>query len=371
MTDLHQLTALEQATAIRSGEVGAVELTRACLDRIDTLNPHVGAFVTVAPETALAAAGEAERALRDGTAVSALHGVCTAIKDLNFVAGIPASFGSAAFVDVVPSFDDNVVALIRRSGMVITGKTSTAELGAACYTETEVAPPARTPWDTTKSAGGSSGGSGAAVGTALVPVAHGSDSAGSARIPASVCGVVGLKPSRGRISSGPVSGETTGLFTNGILARSTLDVAAMLDVLAVPMPGDPFALPRPSRSFLEQARSPSHPLRIGRFATPSNPDVPVAEQCTKAWDAASRLLESLGHEIEDIDNPFPPQTEHLFRTMFSTMGATVPLEPHQVELLQPLTAWLRSQGEQIKAIELTRAIAAAQQIGRGAARVPA
>ncbi|HEX6351898.1 amidase [Actinophytocola sp.] len=363
MTEPHELTAVEQAAAIRARELSPVELARHYLARIDKFDHQIGAFAAVARDAAINAAVDAERAIAEGVDVPPLHGVCTAIKDLNFVAGMPAAFGSAAFPGFVPDFDDNVTTLVRRANMVILGKTTTAELGAACYTETAVAPPARTPWDTTRSAGGSSGGAGAAVATGLVSLAHGSDSAGSVRIPASVCGLVGLKPSRGRISSGPLSGETTGLFANGVLARTVLDAATMLDALAVPMPGDPFALPA-EPGFADRARNFRGRLRIARFATPVIPDVVVDGECLEAWEATSRVLEALGHHVEDIPNPFPPDVRAVFRTLFSTGAATIPLEPAQVGALQPFTAWLREQGEQLSAVQLTRAVTAAQQISR-------
>ncbi|MCS7482454.1 amidase [Umezawaea endophytica] len=343
-----------------------MELTTHYLNRIEKINPLVGAFAAVAPEAALHAAEIAERSVLDGSDLSPLHGVCTAIKDLNFTAGMPAAFGSAAIPHFVPEVDDNVTSLARAAGMVILGKTTTAEFGAACYTETAVAPPARTPWDTTKSAGGSSGGAGAAVAAGLVSLAQGSDSAGSIRIPASACGLVGLKPSRGRVSAGPFSGEIIGLFTNGVLARTALDTATMLDALAVPMPGDPFALPAPGTGFAEQTATLSRPLRVARFARPVKEGVAVAPECVEAWEVASATLQSLGHRVEDVDCPFPPEVEAVFRTLFSVSVATVPLDPAQEQLLQPLTRWLRGQGETVSATQLTRTIATAQQMARRA-----
>ncbi|MFD8497762.1 amidase [Amycolatopsis sp. NPDC059657] len=366
MPELHDLTATEQATAIRRREVSPRELTAHYLDRIDKINPLVGAFSAVAPEAATEAAKVAERAILSGETLSPLHGVCTAIKDLNFTAGIPARFGSAAIPHFIPEHDDNVTSLVRAAGMVILGKTSTAEFGAACYTETAVAPPARTPWDTNKSAGGSSGGAGAAVAAGLVSLAQGSDSAGSIRIPASVCGVVGLKPSRGRVSSGPFSGEIIGLYANGVLARTALDTAAMLDALAVPMTGDPFSLPAPEISFVDQAAKAERPLRIARFSQPAKEGAPVAPECLDALEIASAALESLGHHVEEVECPFPPEIEPIFRTLFAVTVATVPLDSAQEQLLQPLTKWLRAQGELVSATQLTRTISAAQQMARRA-----
>jgi amidase len=200
MAALHDLTMLEQAAAIRGGEVSPVELVEHYLGRIDRLNDTVGAFVHVAPDLALAAAKEAERALSGGDELPPLHGVPTGIKDLYLTADMPTSFGSGAVAPVDLGIDEFVVTQIRRSGQISLGKTNTPELGAPCYTEPDNAPPARTPWDLDRSAGGSSGGAAAAVAAGLLPAAPGSDGGGSIRIPASVNGLFGVKTSRGRIS---------------------------------------------------------------------------------------------------------------------------------------------------------------------------
>src|SRR5204863_3048552 len=183
-------------------------------------------------------AKEAERVVTgtaDADGLPPLHGVPVAIKDLNLTAGIRTTLGSRLYADFVPPVDDHVVALLRRAGTISLGKTNTPEFGLPCYTENAVAPPARTPWNTELSAGGSSGGAAAAVAAGLVPFAQGNDGGGSVRIPASVCGLVGIKVSRGRVSNGPVGGDVTGLAWNGPLARTVRDAAAMLDAIAVPM----------------------------------------------------------------------------------------------------------------------------------------
>src|SRR3954447_16918576 len=204
--ELHDLTALEQGSAVRKGEVSTADLVEHYLDRIDRLSDSLGAFVTVTADAARASAPR-------GT--GPLAGVPTAIKDLNATRGVRTSFGSPIFADFVPDFDDEVVRRISEAGLVSLGKTSTPEFGSPCYTEPEGAPPAVTPWDPTRMAGGSSGGAASAVSAGLVPVAQGSDGGGSIRIPASCCGIVGLKPSRGRISGAPMYGDPIGLATNG------------------------------------------------------------------------------------------------------------------------------------------------------------
>ena len=243
MSELHDLTALEQGAAVRRGDVSPRELVEHYAARAD----EVGAFVTRTTEQALE---RADALLPVPEGAGPLHGVPTAIKDLNLTAGVRTTFGSAAYADFVPEMSDGVTLSIEGAGLVSLGKTNTPEFGSPCYTEPDVAPAAVTPWDRHRMAGGSSGGAAAAVAAGLVPVAQGSDGGGSIRIPASCCGLVGLKPTRGRISGWPMYGEVTGLATSGSLARSVRDAAALLDVLAGRRPGDPAWAPPPSSSFV-------------------------------------------------------------------------------------------------------------------------
>ncbi|MGH3445425.1 MAG: amidase, partial [Nocardioidaceae bacterium] len=201
MADLHQLTALQQGQAVSAGDVSPAEILEHYLARIERLSDDVGAFVTVTADAAR------ERAAGPVRGASPLAGVPTAIKDLNATAGVRTMFGSATMAGFVPEVSDEVVLRIERAGLISLGKTNTPEFGSPCYTEPDVAPPARTPYDLSRMAGGSSGGAAAAVAAGLVPVAHGSDGGGSIRIPASCCGLFGLKPSRGRISAAPMYGD--------------------------------------------------------------------------------------------------------------------------------------------------------------------
>ncbi len=216
------MTALELAASIADGQLSPVEVTDHYLDRIDRLNAQTGAFYTVTAELAkeqAAAAeelvGESRKAGDQAASLPPLTGVPIPIKDLNMVAGVRMTLGSTIFADTVAPEDDYVVAELRKAGIVITGKTATPEFGLPCYTETKIGPPARTPWDLSRSAGGSSGGAAAAVAAGLAPAAQGSDGGGSIRIPASVCGLFGIKPSRGRISGGPLMPDLSGLSTDG------------------------------------------------------------------------------------------------------------------------------------------------------------
>jgi amidase len=342
VSELHDLTALEQGAAIKAGEVSAAELVEHYLARIGRLDETLGAFVTVTPDRARDAA---RSVVPDGP----LAGVPTAIKDLNSTAGVRTTYGSELFADFVPDFSDELVLRIEAAGLVSLGKTNTPEFGSPCYTEPAVAPPAVTPWDTSRMAGGSSGGAAAAVAGGLVAVAQGSDGGGSIRIPASCCGLFGLKPTRGRISGSPMYGEVTGLATAGPLARSVRDAAALLDVMAGRAVGDPFWAPPEVRPFLDACDREPGRLRIARFAEPVIAATEVDSDCLRAWEDASRLLESLGHEVVDIEPPLPRDAVPVFETNWAVLTAlsTVNLPPEARGRLRPLTRWLGEWGERI------------------------
>ena len=301
VSELHDLTALEQGRAVRRREVSPLELVDHYLARAD----EVGAFVTLTPELARdrAAGLMTELSADEPAADEPLWGVPTAIKDLNMTAGVRTTFGSPVFADFVPEVSDAVTLAIESAGMVSLGKTSTPEFGSPCYTEPEGLPPAVTPWDRTRMAGGSSGGAAAAVAAGLVPLAQGSDGGGSIRIPASCCGLVGLKPSRGRISGHPMYGDPVGLGTSGPIARNVRDAAAMLDVLAGRRVGDPAWAPAPSSSFLSACDRDPGRLRIARFSTPLVADTAIDPECLRAYEDASALLVALGHDVEDVPPP--------------------------------------------------------------------
>jgi len=351
VSELHDLTALEQGDAVRRGEVSPRELVEHYAARVD----DVGAFVTPTPELALE---RADTLLPVPGDAGPLYGVPTAIKDLNLTAGVRTTFGSAAYADFVPEISDGVTLAIEGAGMVSLGKTNTPEFGSPCYTEPDVAPPAVTPWDRTRMAGGSSGGAAAAVAAGLVPVAQGSDGGGSIRIPASCCGLVGVKPTRGRISGWPMYGEITGLATAGPLGRTVRDAAALLDVLAGRRPGDPTWAPPPSTSFLDACEHEPGRLRIARFAEPVIADAEVDSECRSAWEQAAALLGSLGHDVEDLAVPMPRDAVPTFETCWAVLTALSPVTPEQEELLRPLTRWLGDWGRRVSGPEFGLALGA-------------
>jgi amidase len=363
VTELHELTALEQGDLVRRGEVSPVELADhhlSRIERLDSVADGVGAFVHVAADDARRRAREVAAIGPVGDGASPLAGVPTAIKDLNLTKGVPTEFGSPAFAGYVPQVSDAVTLAMDEAGLVSLGKTSTPEFGSPCYTEPEGRPPAVTPWDRTRMAGGSSGGAAAAVAAGLVPVAQGSDGGGSIRIPASCCGIVGLKPTRGRISGFPMYGDPIGLATAGSLARTVADAAALLDVLAGRRQGDPSWAPEPSGTFLDATRREPGRLRIGALVEPLIADVEVDPEVRAAFDATTTLLGDLGHLVEDVPVPLPRAAVADFETCWAVLTAlsVTPLAPEQRALIRPLTRWLGERGEAVSGPRFGLAIGA-------------
>jgi amidase len=370
MTDLHELSALELAAAYRRGDTAPTEAVDHFLDRVERFSDAVGAFVTVTADAAREAARTASERYRSGNVdgLPPLYGVPTGIKDLNLTAGVRTMLGSQAYAEFVPEMSDEVVRRIDAAGLISLGKTNTPEFGSPPYTEPDVAPPARTPYDLTRSAGGSSGGAGAAVAARLVPVAQGSDGGGSVRIPASVCGLVGFKPTRGRISQAPLYGDVSGLSTAGPLATTVRDAAALLDALAGRHPGDPaWAPPLPDgETYLSWCDRDPGRLRIARFATPTIGLGTVEAPVLEAYEAASDLLTRQGHEVVDVDAPMPPDIVPPFLTVWSVLSCGWPVAPQLESKLRPLTRWLREQGNATSAPAFTGALIGLRQAAAAA-----
>lgn len=369
MGELHDLSAVEQAAAIRDGSLSPVELTEHYLTRIERLDATLGAFITVTPETARKQAAEAEAeavaARREGRELPALHGVPVPVKDLNPVAGVRCTYGSAAFAEHVPEADDHVVTLLREAGTILLGKTNTPEFGLPCYTENKLAPPARTPWDLTRSAGGSSGGAAAAVAGGLAPIAQGSDGGGSIRIPSSVCGLFGIKPSRGRVSGGP-GHDVTGLSTNGPIARTVADAAALLDILSAPTPGNPYGAPSlpTGETFASYARREPGRLRVAALPEPPVPGVELHPDCREAHDSAAALLRDLGHQVDELELPSDRSIRDAFSAVWAVMGTTWPVDPEDEEKLMPLSRFLRAAGGQVGGTAFAQGIHTFRALGQ-------
>ncbi len=286
--DLCFAEAVELAELVRERKVSSPELVELYLERIDQLGPTLNAYVTVDADGARATAAQP----LDGP----FAGVPIAIKDLTETNGLRTTYSSKALADYVPSFDSAVVRRIREAGFVILGKTNTPELGTIGVTESELNGICRNPWDTSRTPGGSSGGAAAAVAAGLAPVAHGSDGGGSIRIPASCCGLVGLKPSRGRISSAPWPTGVFGFATHGPITRTVRDAAALLDVMRGNELGDDYVAPPPERPFADEALRQPQRLRIGIRMDPPV-DVPVDEACIEAVRRTADSLANLGHDV--------------------------------------------------------------------------
>jgi amidase len=337
-----------------------VQITAHYLDRMGRLNATVGAFFTITAELASEQAAEAEKAVAradDPAALPPLTGVPIPIKDLNMVAGVRQTLGSAVYADNVPEMDDYVYAALRAAGSVLTGKTATPEFGLPCYTETEVGPPARTPWDLNRSAGGSSGGAAAAVAAGLAPAAQGSDGGGSIRIPSSVCGLFGIKPTRGRISGAPLVPDLFGLGTDGPIARTVADAALLLDVMTGNQPGDMYTLPPlpAGETFLGYASRQPGRLRIGRTMRHPIGDGTVHPDCAAAYQDASELLASLGHEVVELDSPFGPDLVPPFEVLWYAHATLAPVGPDQEQQLRPFTQYMRERGREVNAEQLIQA----------------
>ncbi len=298
MSELLTRPAIELAALIRSGELSALELVQASLDRIDALQPTVNAFTHVAHEPALATA----RMIAAGDS-RPFAGVPIAIKDNRAVAGMPLTMCSALFGDYEAAADAYLVRRLRDAGFVIVGKTTLPENGILPTTESRRFGPTANPWMLDRTPGGSSGGSAAAVAAGMVPIAHGNDGGGSIRIPAACCGLVGLKPARGRVSLGPDAGHGF-LVTDGVLTRTVADTAAALDVLAGYEPGDATWAAPPSAAYGELMTPEPAELRVGLVLNPPLDDAELDPVNEAAARDAAALLESLGHRVQEFEAPW-------------------------------------------------------------------
>jgi Asp-tRNA(Asn)/Glu-tRNA(Gln) amidotransferase A subunit family amidase len=292
--------AVELASRIRNGNLSPVTVVDAFLDRIERVNPEINAYVTVLDEHAREKAREAEAALQAGGKVGPLHGVPVAIKDLVDVEGVKTTSGSKLRSDNVATRDDIVVQRLRDAGAIVLGKTNTPEFGRKPMTTNYLFGPTGNPWDPEKTAGGSSGGSGAAVGAGLAPLAQGSDTAGSIRVPASACGIYGLMPDFGRVPKGPNRSDAFVYvgpcsFT-GPMTRTVEDAALMLDVMAGPHRASPFSLPERNRSYLDAVRGATADLKVAY-----SPDLGICEVAPGIRDTVDDAVNALEPKVRSID----------------------------------------------------------------------
>jgi amidase len=327
LPEYDHLDAVGLAALVARGEVSATEVLEAALARADLRDPALNAIVARFD-------AEARRRAAGSLPPGPLSGVPFLLKDLMTPRrGWPIRAASRLLGDGwVPDFDSEVVRRLEAAGVVLFGHTSAPELGILSHTEPVLHGPCRNPWNLAHTPGGSSGGSAAAVSARIVPAAHGNDGGGSIRIPASACGLVGLKPTRGRVSVGPWMGEAWGgLTVEGVLTRTVRDAAAFLDVLAGPAPGDPYAAPPPARPWSEESGAPPGRLRIAfteapLFARTTHPE------CARAVRDAAALLAGLGHEVVEARPAF--DRDALVRAYLYVVAAGV---AHEVALFARLS----------------------------------
>jgi amidase len=350
--DLSSLDATAQAELVRSGEASPVELVDAAIARIEKLNPELNAVIHERFERARE---EAAGDLPDGP----FRGVPFVVKDLMcHQAGEPRHEGMAFLRDLgwTAQSDTWLAERFRAAGLVTVGRTNTPELGIVPTTEPLAYGPTRNPWDTGRSTGGSSGGSAAAVAAGLVPVGHANDGGGSIRIPASECGLVGLKPTRGRTTQGPDVGDAMGgLAVEHVVTRSVRDTAAVLDAVAGPGPGDPYWAPPPARPFLDEVGADPGRLRIGLTTAAPGGMATTHPHCVDAAEGAARLLADLGHDVDEAgpDGLDDPDYIGQFLTLWS------------VGVAAGLDAWSAAAGRPIGADDVEPLTWALAEMGRG------
>ena len=358
------LDATDQARMVRRGEVSPRELVDAAIARVERLNPSLNAVVTPLFDSAReAAAGP----LPEGP----LKGVPYLLKDLGAaLAGVRRTSGASVLRDFVPDVDDVLVERLRASGLVFIGRTNTPELGASATTEPSLFGPARNPWDPERSPGGSSGGSAAAVASGMVAAAHGNDGGGSIRIPASCCGLFGLKPTRARSTAAPGGGERW-LSVDHALTRSVRDSAALLDAIAGGVPGDPCWAPPPRRPYAVEVGADPGSLRIAWTAEALRGSA-VHPDCARAVEETAALCRDLGHEVEEGSPEFDyPPFEDAFLSMFAANVASAldgidrqfGVSPAP-EKYDPATWRLYERGADLSASRYLQAVELTQGVGR-------
>jgi amidase len=365
-SDLMFRPASELAEMVRSGEISSRELVQTSLERIEELNPMLNAFVQVDEQGALATADQ----IAPGDA-RPFAGVPIAIKNNRPVKGLRLTYGCPLMSEHVAPYDHNITRRLREAGFVIVGTTTLPEYGILPVSEARMFGPTRNPWDLERTPGGSSGGAAVAVAAGMVPVAHGNDGGGSIRIPAACCGLVGLKPTRGRISPAPELGDSS-LGIDGVLTRTVADTAAILDVLAGYELGDATWAPAPSEPFAVSAASEPGKLRIAMTTLPPVPEASVDPLAAQAVIDAAELLRSLGHEVEQVDPPWQDDSvRELFGVVFSShialsiaySGRVAGREPTANDM-EAMSWAIFSMVKKLGAVDILAANAALQQFAR-------
>ncbi|MBD2627307.1 amidase [Trichormus variabilis] len=355
--DLAFTPALELAQLIRRRELSPLDLVEIYLERIERLNPQLGSYFTVTADLAVADAKAKTELLSTTSELPPFFGVPISIKDLTSVAGVTCSYGNPALVNNIANHDDGVVTRIKQAGFTILGKTATSELGSYPYSEPTGFTPARNPWNLEYTPGGSSGGAASSVAAGLSAIAQGSDGGGSIRGPAACCGVVGIKPARGRVTKAPVGDRLGGIAVNGPIARTVADAAAMLDVISGYFTGDPYWLPDPQPSFLAATQQKTDNLKIA-FSTSILPLGDADANCKQGVLQTVQLLAQFGHQIEEKCPDFSGLVEP-FQIVWQSGIAAAGLP---AEALQPVNRWLLARSSSVG--EYLQAVAKMQIVSR-------
>ena len=321
LEEYRKLDATALAELIKKKEVSATEVLETAIARTEEVNGPINAVVTKLYDIARKAA---QSPLPDGP----LAGVPFLIKDLDVeLKGTKYTGGSVLLKDYVSTESSEVVKRMQKAGLLIFGKSNTPEFGLTPFTEGKLLGICRNPWNTEHTTGGSSGGAGAAVAAGILPMAFASDGGGSIRIPASCCGLFGIKPSRGRISNGPIAGQLwDGAVSSGIISRSVRDAAAYIDAVQGETDGDPYIIQKPERPYAEEIKIPAGKLRIGySYRMPKGFDFPIDPENINAIEKTVKLLKDLGHEVEEIELPYDSKlhTELLYTLVMGHTSATV------------------------------------------------
>jgi len=308
MEAIYKKPAYELAKLIQAKELSPTQLMSATLERIEAVNPQLNAFVALRPDEAMAEAKVLEKRIKDGDTPGPLAGIPIGVKDLEDVKGMATTFGSIPYAQNRAARDSVQVSRLKAAGAIVVGKTNTPEFGFTGFTKNRLFGVTKNPWDTTRTPGGSSGGSAAAVASGMVPLATGSDAGGSVRIPCAYSGCFGFKPTYGRIPFGPVDRLLmTRTWNMGPIARTVTDAALYLDCAAGYHPTDPQSLPKPERSFVTALSRLKPGLKIG--FSPTLGYARVEGEILKPVKAATRVFAEMGHHVEDWDGRFPDVTE--------------------------------------------------------------
>ncbi|MDO8431515.1 MAG: amidase [Candidatus Binatus sp.] len=345
---------------VAKGEVAPREVAEFFLARIERLNPTLGAYMTITADRALADAARLEASRKDAPSMP-LFGVAYSLKDLTPTLGIPTTLGSRNYATNLAPMEAVIAQRLSRAGGILLGKTTTPEFGGRPTTEGGLCPVARNPWNLDYNAGGSSGGAAAAVAAGLGPIAEGSDGGGSIRGPASNCGVVGLKPSRGRLTYAPHRGEAWGGFaTRGPIARSVRDVAMMLDVIAGPVTGDPYWAPPPTRPFEQAVSAIPRNLKLASISTSKlgEVDPDVAQACESACSA----MRELGHQVEPIDLDPGALLVDCARILICVGIAAIPLT--NPDWVDPVVREMHDFGRKVSGAEYVNLVATMHNVAR-------